>query len=314
MTGKHNVQVVVRTRPTSNFAKEQLQIDVERQTVGIHLPKQPGQHVNNQLEDWDFKFDKVLHNSPQETVYDTCGFDIVDSVLQGYNGTILCYGQTGAGKTFTMSGGTQSFQYRGIIPRALAHIFNDQRKRSAETDMQVLVSYLEIYNETFYDLLDDSGAHLTDTAVREDERGVVQVKGLKRVVCHDEEEALNVLFTGETNRAIAAHDMNKSSSRSHCVFTVHLEMRSKVESSERIVTAKLNLVDLAGSERVGKTGSRGSLLQEARYINKSLSFLEQVVIALANKRREHIPFRQSKLTNVLRDALGGNCKTRLIGR
>lgn len=106
--------------------------------------------------------------------------------------------------------------------------------------------------------------------------------------------------------------LNKASSRSHCVFTIYIESRSRVESSDKVVYSKLNLVDLAGSERTKKTGSSGLTLKEATYINKSLSFLEQVVIALCDKKRDHIPYRQSKLTNLLRDSLGGNCKTLMV--
>lgn len=162
------------------------------------------------------------------------------------------------------------------------------------------------------DLLDSECKQLDDLAIRENDAGAVEVKGLTKAVVESEEAALNYLFQGETNRSIAEHDMNKGSSRSHCIFTIYVEARSRVQSSERVITAKLNLVDLAGSERVGKTGSTGAVLLEARYINKSLTFLEQVVVALGDKGRDHVPYRQSKLTNVLRDSLGGNCKTRLI--
>lgn len=319
---KNNIQVCVRTRPTSSFAHDCLNVDPEKKTIHVHMPKPTGQHINNQQEDWSFKFDQLLHNSSQEQVYDVVARDIVDSVLEGYNGTIMVYGQTGAGKTFTMSGGTHDYRYRGIIPRAIGHVF---RAVSAKPDIAytVRVSYLEIYNEQFYDLLADyyqndaiineqPPAALPELAVRDDETGQISVKGLKKVLCESEEQALNYLFEGETNRAIAQHAMNSNSTRSHCIFTVYLEMRSRVESSEKVMFSKLNLVDLAGSERVGKTGSSGVTLNEAKYINKSLSFLEQVVVALTHKNRDHIPFRQSKLTNVLRDSLGGNCKTRVV--
>jgi kinesin family protein 6/9 len=238
----------------------------------------------------------------------------VTSVLEGYNGTILAYGQTGAGKTFTMTGGTQAYKYRGVAPRALTQIFRHIEEHP-ESEFSVRVSYLEIYNETFFDLLsvDPAQSQLSDLAVRDDSRGQVVVKGLRQLPVTSEEDALNLLFLGETNRAIAEHQMNEVSTRSHCIFTVYVESRSRVESSERRLFGKLHLVDLAGSERVGKTGSSGAILTEAKYINKSLTFLEQVVIALASRSREqHVPFRQSKLTNFLRDSLGGNCRTRLI--
>ncbi len=132
------------------------------------------------------------------------------------------------------------------------------------------------------------------------------------IVCNSEEEALNQLFEGELNRTVSEHQLNKVSSRSHCVFTIHIESRSRVESADKVVYSKLHMVDLAGSERTKKTGSSGITLKEATFINKSLSFLEQVVIALCDKGRDHIPYRQSKLTNILRDSLGGNCKTLMV--
>ena len=120
------------------------------------------------------------------------------------------------------------------------------------------------------------------------------------------------LFQGETNRIIAQHALNKRSSRSHCVFTIYIESHSRVESNTKYVSSKLNFVDLAGSERLGKTLSVGDTQVEAMYINKSLTFLEQAVIALADRRRDHVPFRQSKLTHVLKDSIGGKCNTLLI--
>lgn len=117
------------------------------------------------------------------------------------------------------------------------------------------------------------------------------MKGLSMHVCNSEEDALNSLFEGELNRTVSEHQMNKASSRSHCVFTIHIECRSRVESSDKVVFSKLHLVDLAGSERTKKTGSSGITLKEATFINKSLSFLEQVVIALCEKKRDHIPYR-----------------------
>jgi kinesin family member 6/9 len=176
----------------------------------------------------------------------------------------------------------------------------------------VRCSYLEVYNEAFFDLLSDDVSKLDDLAVQDNPDGSVKVKGLSTPIVTNEEEALSLLFTGDTSRAIASHQMNSNSTRSHCIFTIHIEARSRIHSNGKTITSKLNFVDLAGSERVKKTGSSGVILEEAKYINKSLVFLQQVVMALGNKHRDHIPYRQSKLTNVLRDSLGGNCKTRLI--
>eukprot|EP01017_Pseudomicrothorax_dubius_P043087 TRINITY_DN7119_c0_g1_i1.p1 TRINITY_DN7119_c0_g1~~TRINITY_DN7119_c0_g1_i1.p1 ORF type:complete len:637 (+),score=183.18 TRINITY_DN7119_c0_g1_i1:353-2263(+) len=225
----------------------------------------------------------------------------------------MAYGQTGSGKTFTMCGSTQDYRYRGLIPRCISAIFQAAGARY-EQAITVRVSYLEIYNEMMIDLLAATFApdQATNLSIQEDTRGAVVVKGLMTKICSNEEEALSMFFEGETNRTIAEHSLNKSSSRSHTIFTIHVEMRSIVESTEKILLAKLNLVDLAGSERTKKTGSEGRSLVEATYINKSLSFLEQVVVALGEKQRDHIPYRQSKLTAILKDSIGGNCKTLLI--
>jgi kinesin family protein 6/9 len=142
--------------------------------------------------------------------------------------------------------------------------------------------------------------------------GSVVIKNATMIVCDTEEDALNCLFEGELSRTVSSHQLNQRSSRSHTVFTLHIESRSRVESSDKVINSKLHLVDLAGSERTKKTGSSGITLKEATFINKSLSFLEQVVIALSSSTRDHIPYRQSRLTNLLRDSLGGNCKTVMV--
>ena len=177
-------------------------------------------------------------------------------------------------------------------------------------DMRASVSYLEIYNEGMYDLLADEIVPDSDLVVV-DRDGEMEVKHLTKKKCGDEAEALRFFFAGERNRAVADHVLNKTSSRSHCVFTVHLESRSTGDGDDRTVVSKLNLVDLAGSERVKKTHVTGKALVEATHINKSLTFLEQTVNALS-RGDKHVAFRQSKLTSVLRDALGGNCKTTMI--
>lgn len=166
-----------------------------------------------------------------------------------------------------------------------------------------------------FDLLSPIPTHEQSASalkIEEDAKGGIVIKNARMVVCDSEEEALNCLFEGELARTVAAHQLNQRSSRSHTVFTVHIESRSRVESTDKVITSKLHLVDLAGSERTKKTGSSGLTLKEATFINKSLSFLEQVVIALSSSVRDHIPYRQSKLTNLLRDSLGGNCKTVMV--
>lgn len=184
-----------------------------------------------------------------------------------------------------------------------------------DTQITVKVSYLEIYNELLFDMLSNVPPHEqtgTSISVLDDAKGEVHMKGLTMVQCKNEEEALNCLFEGETNRTTADNLLNKTSSRSHAIFTLHLESRSTIETSEKVIHSQLNLVDLAGNERTKKTGAEGLTLKEANYINRSLSYLEQVVVSTCDKKREHVPYRQCKLTNILKNSIGGNCKTILI--
>ncbi|XP_072544199.1 kinesin-like protein KIF9 isoform X4 [Salminus brasiliensis] len=310
------VKVYVRTRPTACFAQELIEYLPDEQTVNVRHRRDSRKGVmNNQMSSWSFRLDGVLHNMSQEDVYQSVAHSVVLGALEGYNGTIMCFGQTGAGKTYTMTGATESYKQRGIIPRALQEVFHEVEQRVDHT-FSVLLSFLEIYNETLVDLLASikTGRAVQSGAltVVEEPGGGVSVKGLSLHPVHNEEEALNLLFEGEMNRIIGEHALNKNSSRSHCIFTIHIESRSRTLSGASYVTSKLNLVDLAGSERLSKTGSEGQVQREAMYINRSLSFLEQAIIALADRRREHVPFRQSKLTHALKDSLGGNCNTVLV--
>lgn len=312
---KSAVRVCVRTRPTAHFAHTELIVRPEDRSIDVNVKKNPAMGVvNNMRENYAFKFDGIMHNSSQETVYQDAVSDVTRSVVQGYNGTVLVYGQTGAGKTFTMSGGQGNYKTRGCIPRAIQEIFTEVSGRP-DTAFNIKLSYLEIYNESLYDLLSPNGVTSEggeELVIIEDSKGSIHVKGLTMASAASEEEAMNLFFEGETNRAIAEHQLNSASSRSHCVLTIYIESRSRVESADRVLSSKLNLVDLAGSERVSKTHSTGAILREAMSINKSLSFLEQCVNALAERGRDHVPFRQSKLTHVLKDSLGGNCKTTMI--
>ncbi|XP_077349676.1 kinesin-like protein KIF9 [Lithobates pipiens] len=312
-SGSSDVQVFVRVRPTPNFAQDVITLGEDNKSIEVHLKKDEKLGVvNNKRYDWSFKVDGILHGASQDVVYDTVAKSVVSKALQGYNGTLMCYGQTGAGKTHTITGTTENYTHRGIIPRALQQVFKEIGEQS-DNSVTVRVSYLEIYNETLFDLLStlpEVPASDTQMAIVDDPHGV-SVKGLSVHHVPSEEHALNLLFEGETNRIIGSHILNKNSSRSHCIFTIHLESHSRTLSNARYTVSKINLVDLAGSERLGKTGSEGQVLKEATYINKSLSFLEQAIIALAD-RRDHVPFRQSKLTHALKDSLGGNCNTVLV--
>lgn len=214
-----------------------------------------------------------------------------------------------------MTGSSTVFKYRGLVPRAVTQLYALTQNKFDQA-ITIRVSYAEIYNEKIRDLLPNSSNDgigvEQNLQITDDQRGGVAIKGLTQIVCDTEEEALNCLFEGELNRTIRQHNLNAASSRAHTIFTLHVESRSRVESADKVVFSKLHLVDLAGSEMTKKTGSDGIVLKESCFINKSLSFLEQVVLALSSKKRGHIPYRQAKLTNFLRDSIGGNCKTVMI--
>lgn len=286
--------------------------------------------VNHKRTNWNFAFNGILNaEATQEEVFDCVAQPVVESVLEGYNGTVFAYGQTGSGKTYTLTGGASAYAERGIIPRTLSAVFKAIASRQDDAEHTVRISYLEIYNESGFDLLDPrqaaaAGRHgslgvggLAELAkvsgVVEDEDGSVRLKGLSSHVVASEEAAINLLFLGDTNRAVSETSMNAVSSRSHCIFTIAVEARP--HGSTTVRRSKLHLVDLAGSERVGKSGASGNTLTEALSINVSLHFLEMVIMALHEKQKKggrHVPYRNSMLTSVLRDSLGGNCKTVMV--
>ena len=210
---------------------------------------------------------------------------------------------------------------RGIIPRAISMLFAEFQKQKANITYTCYVSYLELYNESGYDLLNEKfpeGSRFEEmpkVIMLENEEGNFHFRNLSVQQVGNEEETLNYLFLGDTNRAIGETQMNEVSSRSHCIFSLMLEGRKP--GSDTVIRSKLNLVDLAGSERVHKTNTEGQTLREAKYINSSLFFLEMVIVALHEKTKKgkensHVPYRNSMMTSVLRDSLGGNCKTVMI--
>ena len=241
----------------------------EDSVVQVAVPKEAvGGMVNNKRNRWRFGFNGLIGTeATQDEVFETVARPVVDSVIEGFNGTVFAYGQTGSGKTFTLTGGVSSYNERGIIPRALSALYAHIDGQS-EMEYTVRISYLELYNESGFDLLDSrqssagayggGGGELGRvSAVTEDEHGEVTLRGLSSHVASTEEEALNLLFMGDTNRAVAETTMNATSSRSHCVFTASLE--SRPVGAPTLRRSKLHLVDLAGSERVSKTGASGTL-------------------------------------------------------
>lgn len=200
------------------------------------------------VESTQFSFDGVFDSGvSQETIYSSAAQEVVSNVLAGINGTIFAYGQTGAGKTFTMGGDVMSYPHRGVIPRSLHQIFQEVELR-VDKSYRVSVSYLEIYNECMYDLLSDKPGASGDLQVIED-GGQTRIVGLRQVEVRSEEEALSQFFLGEQMRSTSDHVLNKNSSRSHCIFTVYVEVKTSSSISEKAITSKLHLVDLAGSER-----------------------------------------------------------------
>ncbi|EGR31732.1 kinesin family member 6, putative [Ichthyophthirius multifiliis] len=275
-------------------------------------------YVNNSKETYSFAFDKLLNQkSSQEKVFKSIAQEVCDSALQGFNGTIFAYGQTGSGKTFTMTGGPDSYEDRGIIPRTLSYIFQ-QTKKLDNYFFQISISYIEIYNNQGYDLLDENHSakkieDLKAVIPRETENEEIILSGLSIHKAINEEDALNLLYIGDVNRAVCETPKNDVSTRSHCIFTIMIESR-KTDSDVKTMS-RIHLVDLSGSERIKNTGIEGKLEKEARNINLSLHFLEHVIVCL-NKRAQgeniHVPYRNSLMTLILRDSLGGNCKTKMI--
>ena len=237
----------------------------------------------------------------------------LESVLEGYNGTIFAYGQTGAGKTHTMEGCADPPELKGIIPNSFKHIFERIAcEQNGTKKFLVRASYLEIYNEEIRDLLSRDPKNRLE--LRENVDNGVYVKDLKVVVVKSVAEIDRVMADGKKYRSVGSTLMNQTSSRSHSIFTIIVET-SEVDAKSgdtKIRVGKLNLVDLAGSERQSKTGATGDRLKEATKINLSLSALGNVISALVESKSHHIPYRDSKLTRLLQDSLGGNTKTVMI--
>ncbi|XP_032119781.1 kinesin-like protein KIF7 [Sapajus apella] len=272
--------------------------------------------------DRHFGFHVVLaEDAGQEAVYQACVQPLLEAFFEGFNATVFAYGQTGSGKTYTMGEASVASlleDEQGLVPRAMAEAF----KLIDENDLLdclVHVSYLEVYKEEFRDLL-EVGTASRDIQLREDERGNVVLCGVKEVDVEGLDEVLSLLEMGNAARHTGATHLNRLSSRSHTVFTVTLEQRGRTPSrlphpaAGQLLVSKFHFVDLAGSERVLKTGSTGERLKESIQINSSLLALGNVISALGDPQRRgsHIPYRDSKITRILKDSLGGNAKTVMI--
>ena len=260
-----------------------------------------------------YTFDHIFDmDSTQEDVYKIAAVPAVESLMSGYNSTIFAYGQTGTGKTYTMEG--FSYDYlspkKGLIPRAIENIFKYiENNSNSDTTFIIRVTYLQIYNESIDDLLKSEKKHLS---IRESHKKGIYVEGLSEWAVCSPNDIYALLERGAQSRIRAQTKMNDVSSRSHAVFTIILEQMKISKGKKKFKCGKLNLVDLAGSERVKLSGATGKQLDESRRINKSLSALGNVINALTDPKTKHIPYRDSKLTRLLQNSLGGNCKTSMI--
>uniref|UniRef100_A0A3B3UFI6 Kinesin-like protein n=1 Tax=Poecilia latipinna TaxID=48699 RepID=A0A3B3UFI6_9TELE len=255
-----------------------------------------------------YVFDRVLPpNTTQEQVYEQCAKQIVKDVLGGYNGTIFAYGQTSSGKTHTMEGKLHDPQLMGIIPRIAQDIFDHIYSMDENLEFHIKVSYFEIYLDKIRDLLDGESLFLF---LNDDLPASSLLQGCTERFVSSPEEVMDVIDEGKANRHVAVTNMNEHSSRSHSIFLINIKQEN-VETEKKL-SGKLYLVDLAGSEKVSKTGAEGAVLDEAKNINKSLSALGNVISALAEGTKTHVPYRDSKMTRILQDSLGGNCRTTII--
>ena len=295
------VRVVVRMREGA-ARSDDIRLEPDGKSITLRQTSQDVSQTAAKQELLSFTCDATLDNASQDRTFDVVGRPAVDACLAGFNGTVLCYGQTGAGKSFTMVGSRERYQQRGLIPRAIGHVF---KAIEADTTCEYSIKFscLEIYNDQMYDLLSTlpSDGPRQELSLAE-HRGKVEVKGLLAPECETEEAALQCLFEAESNRAVAQHQLNQLSSRSHVLYMIRIDKRSKVANGA-LVSCRLTLVDLAGSERLkkaantatplefGGTGAFGAAPQDGAAkqlpkgmsINKSLSFFEQVVVALAKR-------------------------------
>ncbi|KHN81804.1 Osmotic avoidance abnormal protein 3 [Toxocara canis] len=297
-----SVRVVCRCRPLNSrelALKSKICVQMDQQCAQVILE---GDGPSKQ-----FTFDGVYYmDATAEQIYNDIVYPLVENVIEGYNGTVFAYGQTGSGKTYSMQGDDSVPAQKGIIPRTFEHIF-EATATTDNTKFLVHVSYLEIYNEEVRDLLGKDRTQKLE--IKEHSEKGVYVAGLSMHVCHDFKACKELMKQGFENRHVGATLMNKDSSRSHSIFTVYVEAMLDTGS---IRMGKLHLVDLAGSERQAKTGATGDRFKEATKINLSLSALGNVISALVDGKSRHIPYRDSKLTRLLQDSLGGNTKTIMV--
>ena len=303
MSNQGNIKVISRFRPMNELEKSNGNEEVAEFTSETSLTFNSIRE-NHRIR---FNFDRIFPpNSTQEELYNFGVKEIIDGVLDGYNGTVLAYGQTSSGKTYTMEGQIDDESKMGVIPRMINHVFNFIRNNN-DIEFIMKASMVELYQEKIRDLIDTKRVNLN---IRETPSKVIYIENLSEYYVYCENDILNILKIGRENRAQASTKMNEHSSRSHSIFMITINQKNNKEGNGK--TGKLFLVDLAGSEKITKTGATGTTLEEAKIINKSLTSLGIVINRLTDGKSKHIPYRDSKLTRVLQESLGGNSKTCLI--
>lgn len=312
------MKVVLRVRPLSRREMEQNQRSIirvadegtiifdpeeEEDEFFFHGMKQSHRDITKRVnKKLTMTFDRVFDNAASNLdVFANAMKPLVASVMHGYNCSAFVYGATGAGKTYTMLGGEES---PGITYLTMKELFNQIEAMSEDRKFDIGISYLEVYNEQVMNLLTKTGP----LRLREDGNGVV-VSGLQLKPIHNADELLSLLALGNQNRTQHPTDANAESSRSHAIFQVHIRMTNKKTGEKRMV--KLSMIDLAGSERGSSTKCIGQRFKEGASINKSLLALGNCINKLADGSK-HIPYRDSNMTRILKDSLGGNCQTVMI--
>ena len=312
-TNSENIKVCLRIRPMSLQEKSRNDVACIEPVSNEQLILK---HKNLRRS---YTFNLVFgQESSQEDIFFNCSIDkLIDSALDGYSVTIFAYGQTGSGKTYTIMGRDDAInekilknnKYSGIMPKSINYIWSTVSRRKEK--FYIKVSFLEIYNEQINDLLNPTNANLQ---IRWEQKQGFFVGGLLVIECKKPEDIVEIILQGTKNRKKGSHDLNKDSSRSHSILTVYLisEVQSGSETYKKY--GKISFVDLAGSERLKETHSKGGMLKETGNINKSLFVLGKVISALTDKKNtnQHIPYRDSKLTMLLMDSIGGTAKTLMI--
>ena len=317
MSKSANVKVYCRIRPENEKEKQsgmkicitassENSVKILTESIGVDTGKDS---LKNKLDNYQtFTYDGVFPpETEQEIIFNIVAKPLINSALEGINGTLFCYGQTASGKTYTMEGIHNDPKIMGVIPRMVQYIFLLIEKANSEIEYSVKCQYYQIYNEKIQDLLD---IRKKDLAIREDKVKGIWVEDCTEIYVSSQEEMFAVFKEGSNNRTVSATNMNKGSSRSHSLFVVTLFQRNTITGSSK--SGRIYFVDLAGSEKMAKTGIEGGTeLKEAKNINKSLMTLGMVINSLTEGAK-HIPYRDSKLTRVLQESLGGNSMTNLV--